>query len=74
MAARHPMTGPRPSRAILPVGCPEIAQRMSVAYVSVRKWIERDPTFPKPRWVVGAGPAWCWNRDVAPWLRRTGRL
>lgn len=57
-----------------PVGTVEIAERLTVARITVDKWRSRPAVdFPAPRWTVGGRPAWDWHLDVVPWAQRTGR-
>lgn len=58
-----------------PVGLSDIAARLSVAPVTVRKWRERHQGFPAPRWTVSGAPAWEWQ-EVEEWsalIRPVGR-
>jgi hypothetical protein len=68
--AYHPLRGKK--RMNDPVGQVEIAERAGVKPVTVKKWRERHPSFPQPRWTVGGNPAWEWE-DVLKWLRDNGR-
>lgn len=55
-----------------PVGIAEIAGRAGVAPITVRKWIERHPSFPRPAWRVSGNDAWNWA-EVRAWLESTDR-
>lgn len=56
-----------------PVGLTEIAARLGVRQQSAQNWRTRG-VLPAPRWTVGGGPAWSWERDICPWAAATGRL
>ncbi len=47
-----------------PVTMSEIASRLGVALITVKKWRERHPTFPAP--LTGPRPLWEWT-DVEAW-------
>ena len=59
--------------SVIPVGPPEIAERLNVERRTVDSWRQRDVGFPEPRWTVGGRPAWDWP-DVEKWARLTSRL
>lgn len=56
---------------MLPVGIPEIAERLKVERATVDQWRQRG-VFPEPKWTVGGRPAWEWN-DIEKWATKTGR-
>jgi predicted DNA-binding transcriptional regulator AlpA len=57
---------------VLPVGIPEIAERLKVERATVDQWRQRR-LLPEPKWTVGGRPAWEW-KDIERWARKTGRL
>lgn len=57
---------------ILPVGIPEIAERLGVKRATVDQWIQRG-LMPPPDWTVGGRPAWNWAA-IHRWAEETGRL
>jgi hypothetical protein len=64
-------------RAVLPVGCTDIATRLGVKPQTVMMWVWRTKAgkldMPSPEWMVSGNPAWQWS-TIEEWLRRTGRL
>lgn len=69
--AHHPYHGQEIKHD--PVGQLEIAERAGVKPDTVKKWRDRHPSFPKPRWTVGGNPAWEWA-VVRRWLEDNGRV
>lgn len=57
---------------ILPVGIPEIAERLGVGRPTVDQWIQRE-LLPPRDWTVGGRPAWNWP-TIRNWAQATGRL
>lgn len=57
---------------VLPVGIPEIAEKLGVKRATVDQWIQRG-LLPPPDWTVGGRPAWNWP-TVRGWAVETGRL
>jgi len=58
-----------------PVGLADIAQRLQVERNTAAQWRLRPGVqFPAVRWWVSGDPAFCWQCDVVPWARETGRL
>jgi hypothetical protein len=64
MTSTHPCT---------PVGTLEVAGRLRRKPRTVSQWRHRN-LLPEERWKIGGDPAWCWEHDIEPWARRTGRL
>lgn len=65
------------SDKVVPVGIPEIAERLNVKRQTVDNWRHGKKLdgeqFPEPTWAVGGRPAWNWP-VIERWARRTGRL
>jgi MerR HTH family regulatory protein len=58
-----------------PTGVGDLARRLGVHTSTVRRWLSGH-VLPEPRgpdrpgrWTVDNRPAWCWEHDIAPWLR-----
>lgn len=56
---------------ILPVGIPEIAEKLGVKRATVDQWIQRN-LLPPPDWTVGGRPAWNWV-NIRRWAEENGR-
>ena len=72
MATLEPLPMNKPDTEVDPVGPSEIAERLGVAFGTVRTW-HFDRVLPSPRWRVGRGPVWDWS-EVEAWAVATGRL
>jgi predicted DNA-binding transcriptional regulator AlpA len=57
---------------ILPVGIPEIADKLGVKRATVDQWIQRG-LLPPPDWTIGGRPAWNWP-TIRRWAAGTGRI